>query len=310
MIASKIDTNVQSLLKAQIALDKYSDKTGHLKVTSSLPLLKHLEAKRLAQEVKDLQTLELGEAEITWLKGELHFTEEFIKWLQDIELPKVSVIIKDGNLEITAKGSLAELILTETPLLALISEHYYNVALSKMNFTDELVLSEAVRRFQTKSDILREIPNFKMSLTGTSNRYSLDWYNLLITMLIGEFGVEFLSIDNPIFGLMYNLPVKSYLNSNMWEDDWPVKDIYPNCPAPDDWLGSRYVFKTVEDFIPVKKKLKDDYIFVLSDLSAFDIAHLKSHTTIDNIIFEFNEFFTNDVPIRRPNFNVTRKISN
>jgi len=308
-LASKTDTDLQSIIKAQIALEKHGDKEGSLTIKSKLPLLHYMEARRLGQELKDLQGLECLGMDEAFLNESKIFTPQFIKWFKDIELPKAQVIIKDSTLEVKVTGSLAALALVEVPLLAIMSEHFYSVSMAKMNLSESLVLSEAIRRFQVKADVLREYPNIKIVVGGTKNRFSFEWQNMLFTLLVGEFGDRLIGTTNPIIGLSYGIDVKSYLNSDMWADEWPTKDIYPVYPSPKGWKGARLDLTTIEGLKSIIDKEDKNFTFVLTDMPSFDIAHLQSHIANTNIIYEFENFITNDISIKNPQFEVIRKVS-
>lgn len=112
---------------------------------------------------------------------------------------EVYVEQKDGHLELEISGYWYRTILWEVPLMALISELYFQI-------TGQAPLPEGeIRSIARKKMEIYENLSIKVADFGTRRRYSYDNHDLIIETLSDFYGSSFTGTSNVYFAMRYNL---------------------------------------------------------------------------------------------------------
>lgn len=112
---------------------------------------------------------------------------------------EVGIIQKNGNLDITIEGYWYKTILWEVPLMAIISELYFNM-------TKQTILKETERRKnnQEKASLFR-MNNIKYADFGTRRRYSYKNQKEVINDFKNDMTSTFVGTSNVHFARLFNL---------------------------------------------------------------------------------------------------------
>ncbi len=148
---------------------------------------------RMNEEIQAMSTLALTKDEVRFLNRELPYLPptyiDFLKGFRyDPEEIKVS-LNEEGHLCIHAEGLLYRVTLWETPILALVSELYYQMLEAKpdMTFAEKAVVAKAKR--------LNE-EGISFSMFGMRRRFSFDVENRMTELLKEHSGENFFGTSN------------------------------------------------------------------------------------------------------------------
>lgn len=145
-------------------------------------------ADRLREELRAMSQLQLSRDEATFLLHELpYLPPTYIDFLQGFRFNPEEVIVEQdeqGHLSIVAEGLLYRVTLWETPILALVSELYFEMTGAK---ADMAYAEEAIIR---KAKVLRD-EDISFSMFGMRRRFSYD-VELRMTELLQEHAPEHL----------------------------------------------------------------------------------------------------------------------
>ncbi len=148
---------------------------------------------RMNEEIQAMSQLALRKEEVLFLKQELSYLPptyiDFLKGFRyDPEEIKVS-LDDDGRLCVVAEGLLYRVTLWETPILALVSELYYQMLEAKpdMTFAEEAMVSKAKR--------LNE-EGISFSMFGMRRRFSFDVENRMTELIKQYSGENFFGTSN------------------------------------------------------------------------------------------------------------------
>ncbi|MEG1617502.1 MAG: nicotinate phosphoribosyltransferase [Bacteroidales bacterium] len=155
----------------------------------------------LQREVEEMARLELSPEEEFFLKEQVRFLPPpYVDFLKGFRYDPSEVKIAqdpDGRLEVTITGNLYRITLWEVPLLALISELYYQVKGEH---------AEGVReRTMAKIGILNS-GDVSFAEFGTRRRFSFDVQRDVIRLL-SEHAHHLIGTSNVFFAMRFKLPV-------------------------------------------------------------------------------------------------------
>lgn len=152
--------------------------------------------KRVQQETEHLCALRLNENELSYL-GSLPFIKpDFIDFLRHFQLNQQHIDIHaEDNLEIRIEGPWLGTILFEVPILAIVSEIFYQENFPNADF------AEGRKRLQQKINFLKDnhYNNFHFSDFGTRRRFSKRWHEELLISLKEALPEQFIGTSNVLF---------------------------------------------------------------------------------------------------------------
>jgi hypothetical protein len=298
MTVSKLDNELVSLLKAQITMKDHPDSQGSLTIKVDPDWVN---SKLMKVTLEELTETDISNPEIEFLKGTDRFYTEFLDYLK--AAPFLQATYKDG--EITARGSMVDLILLEAPLVALIKEHYYTTFCVQNNISEDDVFMEGTARLRSMGDVIRYIDGIKIILGGTRNRLSFDWQMYVTTIIAGEVGAaSIVGATNGVVAFAAGFEPTALLTSDEWADAWDRKDYAPSVNVGDGWEAYRITDRNHDNIHAAK-----DVPLVVPVKAPFQISHLVEHMPTRQFIFELDERIAADFGVKAPEVLITRKLS-
>lgn len=158
----------------------------------------------IQQQITALCQLRFQEDELDYLASLSFFKPDFIAYLRDFQLDaqQVNVSVVQDELELMIEGSWLETILFEVPILAIISESYYQENFPSNN------LKVAQDRLQQKIDFLNNpaYEALRFSDFGTRRRFSKSWQQSVLLTLKQQLPIQCSGTSNVFFAKQMNLP--------------------------------------------------------------------------------------------------------
>lgn len=158
--------------------------------------------KRIQEETAHLCTLRFNEQELAYLASLSYMKPDFINYLRYFKLNFEHVKIRiTGNLDISIEGPWLETILFEVPLLAIISEVFYQENFPEAN------LEEGRSRLQQKIDFFNQEKYLQLHFSdfGTRRRFSRKWHQEIINTLKENLPTQFIGTSNVYFAKQFAL---------------------------------------------------------------------------------------------------------
>lgn len=192
-------------------------------------------AERLRAEIVAMSTLALSREEVSFLHQELpYLPPTYIDFLQGFRFNPEEVLIEQdeaGHISIVAEGLLYRITLWETPILALVSELYFEMTGAKpdMAYAEEAIIQKAKR--------LRE-EQITFSMFGMRRRFSYD-VEYRMTELLKEHAGEYLHGTSNVY-IAYRLGLKvSGTHPHEWIQFHGAMYGYKmaNYMAMEDWIN-------------------------------------------------------------------------
>lgn len=147
-------------------------------------------ASAFQRELENLKRLSLTNEEAEWLYKKLPFLgSQYIEWLMNYRFDpsEVTATVKDGELELEINGPWERTIYWEVPLMALISELFFEHC--DMDWTS----NGYEKRTQEKAEALLGIPYADF---GTRRRRSFDIQDLAVRTFVEHGGDNFVGTSN------------------------------------------------------------------------------------------------------------------
>lgn len=292
MSVNRLDNDFLAFLKAQARFPKTDQVT--MNVTSVTKLKRYIDSAKLQARLDRVAEFRIAPAQIEYLAVTKRFTDEFLVWLAKMQMPLTKVMERDDHLRVTVKGTRAEMELWKAPISIQTHELYFNGVFAT-NELDGNVVGEGVRRFQVKMDLLRN-SGVRFVDSGSSVRYSFEWYALLMQVLLGDAPDLILGTTNTHFAMTHGLRPVAYLDDEGLASDWQAGEVLPLSAFTLESGGARMPMASVKG---IEKVLKDHpqlegKTLVVSGVNAYEMAHLRSHFG-PQLVFEWGADLTSDM---------------
>lgn len=206
IVRSLLDTDVYKLLMLQTIWKERAN------VPVTFSLINRTKSVRIADEIEEgllraqldhVRSLKLSKQERIWLSGntfygkERLFSEDFISWLQNYQLPAYELTVKDGQYEITFEGNWADVTLWEIPVLSIISELRSRAAMQHIGrFELDVLYARAKAKLWEKVLRLDKLPELRIADFGTRRRHSFLWQKWCISAMKEGLGEKFIGTSN------------------------------------------------------------------------------------------------------------------
>ena len=215
IVRSILDTDVYKLLMLQTILQEWRDMPVTFSLinrSQSVKLADNIDEAELREQLEHARTVKLSKKESIWLAGntfygkERLFTEDFLKWLKEYQLPEFELTKKDGQYIIDIHGTWAETSLWEIPLLTIISELRSRSAMRGMGrFEVDVTYARAKAKIWEKVLRLKNLPNLKIADFGTRRRHSFLWQRWCVDALKEGLGSNFIGTSNVLLAMDHDL---------------------------------------------------------------------------------------------------------
>ena len=216
IVRSLLDTDFYKLLMLQFiwknfpAIHVTSEVTNR---TVSVRLAEQIPMAMLVEQMAHVRGLKFRRSEIIWLAGNTFygtrsiFEPAFLEWLEnDFQLSDYTVTEHDGQLVIRFEGLWSEVTMWEVYGLALVSELKTRAALSTMNELElDVLYARAKTKLWEKIELLRKVPEVRISEFGTRRRHSFLWQEYVVQVMRVALGASLSGTSNTFLAYKHDL---------------------------------------------------------------------------------------------------------
>ncbi len=212
IINSLMDLDCYKLTMGQFVLHRYSEvqiRAALNNRTKSVQLAACVPRRKLKRQLDHVRTLRVKDAEIEFLRsvkqsdGEQRYKEDYLFFLRNLRFGDYRLRVMNGQFRLTFSGPWVEVIYWETIALSILNELYYRAIVKDMNAAEE----EGLRRLMEKIDRLRLFPLIMIIEFGTRRRFSREWQERVLTMLIAAIPDQLLGTSNVYLAMKYEIPM-------------------------------------------------------------------------------------------------------
>lgn len=214
IIRSLLDVDFYKFTMGHLVFHHYPDvpvRYAFKNRTVRVPLAENIDIGQLREEFDAVRQLRFGKSEIHYLRGtneyqERMFSEEYLNFLTNFQLPEY-FLEKDGKqLRIEFAGKWSEAIYWETIGLAIINELYYKTKMKDFSeFEFDQVKANGVLRLAKKIRQLKNYLGITICDFGTRRRFSKEWQWYVIRTMSTELKKQFLGTSNTKAAMDYEL---------------------------------------------------------------------------------------------------------
>ena len=216
IVRSLLDTDFYKLLMLQFiwknfpAIHVTSEVTNR---TVSVRLAEQIPMAMLVDQMEHVRGLKFRRSELIWLAGNTFygtrsiFEPAFLEWLEnDFQLSDYTVTEHDGQLVIRFEGLWSEVTMWEIYGLALVSELKTRAALSTLNELElDVLYARAKTRLWEKIELLRKVPELRISEFGTRRRHSFLWQEYAVQVMRVALGASLSGTSNTFLAYKHDL---------------------------------------------------------------------------------------------------------
>jgi nicotinate phosphoribosyltransferase len=216
IVRSLLDTDFYKLLMLQFiwknfpAIHVTSEVTNR---TVSVRLAEQIPMAMLVDQMEHVRGLKFRRSELIWLAGNTFygtrsiFEPAFLEWLEnDFQLSDYTVTEHDGQLVIRFEGLWSEVTMWEIYGLALVSELKTRAALSTLNELElDVLYARAKTRLWEKIELLRRVPELRISEFGTRRRHSFLWQEYAVQVMRVALGESLSGTSNTFLAYKHDL---------------------------------------------------------------------------------------------------------
>ena len=216
IVRSLLDTDFYKLLMLQFIWKNFPATHVTSEVTNrtvSIRLAEQIPMAMLVDQMEHVRGLKFRRSEIIWLAGNTFygtrsiFEPAFLEWLEnDFQLSDYTVTEHDGQLVIRFEGLWTEVTMWEIYGLALVSELKTRAALSSLNELElDVLYARAKTRLWEKIELLRKVPELRISEFGTRRRHSFLWQEYAVEVMRVALGASLSGTSNTFLAYKHDL---------------------------------------------------------------------------------------------------------
>jgi nicotinate phosphoribosyltransferase len=216
IVRSLLDTDFYKLLMLQFIWKNFPAVHVTSEVvnrTVRVRLAEEIDAAALIAQMEHVRELRFRRSELIWLAGNTFygtryiFESEFLSWLEtDFRLSEYEVTQSDGQLHLRFFGLWSEVTMWEVYALALVSEMRTRAALSHMSELElDVLYARAKTKLWEKIELLRKVPEVRISEFGTRRRHSFLWQEYVIETMRATLGKSLSGSSNTFLAYKHDL---------------------------------------------------------------------------------------------------------
>jgi nicotinate phosphoribosyltransferase len=214
IIQSLLDVDFYKFTMGQLVFLRYRDVPVTYALTNrtrKIRLASVVDKAELKAELDHARSLRFNNSELHYLRGtneygERMFTEDYLQFLRELQLPEYDLEEVDGSFELRFEGPWSQAIYWETIALALLNELYYRNLMRELSaFSRDLVYAEGRIRLAHKIRTLRDHPEIKFVDFGTRRRFSREWQHYVDRTLADELPEQFLGTSATESAMLHGL---------------------------------------------------------------------------------------------------------
>ena len=204
IIRSILDSDLYKFTQQKFVLQHYPNVDGEYIFNNRDKSMKfnHESLEEIKKEIQLMSTLRLTDDEYEWIKKEIYFFDPMYRqYLSNYRFNPNHVKIyldNDGNLDIKVTGKWREIILWEVPLMAIISEVYFNIV--DKDWNNDLNHQETLAK--TKAQKLTSV-GCKFADFGTRRRRNFETQNIVVKTMKNYEG--FVGTSNPYLAMIHGV---------------------------------------------------------------------------------------------------------
>jgi nicotinate phosphoribosyltransferase len=216
IVRSLLDTDFYKLLMLQFIWKNFPQVHVMSEVTNrtvSVRLAEQISADVLREQMEHVRGLKFRRSELIWLAGNTFygtrsiFEPAFLEWLErDFKLSDYEVSEKDGQLVLRFFGLWTEVTMWEVYGLALVGELKTRAALGAMNELElDVLYARAKTKLWEKIELLRGVPEVRISEFGTRRRHSFLWQEYVVRVMREALGASLSGTSNTFLAYKHDL---------------------------------------------------------------------------------------------------------
>lgn len=214
IIESLLDADFYKFTMGQVVFKRYPDvrvKYAFRNRTKGIQLAEFIDEGELRNELDHARSLRFTKTELHYLRGtneygERMFSEPYLWFLENLQLPPYVLKKVGGNYKLEFPGSWAEAVYWETIALAIINELYYSTIMSCLSrFERDKVYAEGTLRLADKIKKLKDRSDITFCDFGTRRRFSREWQDCVVRSLAEELPNQLLGTSNTYLAMKYGL---------------------------------------------------------------------------------------------------------
>ena len=213
-VRSLMDVDFYKFTMGQFIFRRYRDVEVVFKLIvrdPTIPISTMVDESMLRKCLDYVRDLRFKKTDLYYLRGqdlyELNmFSEDYLAFLKNLQLPPYSLKKGDGGYELTFIGSWAEVTYWETIALAIISELYYRAVLKNVSkHVLEMTYVRAMDKLFTKLEQMQGYPRIRFADFGQRRRHSFLWQEWAIGMCKQMMGAQFTGTSNTWMAFKHDL---------------------------------------------------------------------------------------------------------
>jgi nicotinate phosphoribosyltransferase len=216
IVRSLLDTDFYKLLMLQFIWKNFPAVHVTSEVvnrTVRVRLAEEIDAAGLIAQMEHLQELRFRRSELIWLAGNTFygtrqiFESGFLAWLEtDFRLSEYEVTQSDGQLHLRFFGLWSEVTMWEVYALALVSEMRTRAALGRLSELElDVLYARAKTKLWEKIELLRKVPEVRISEFGTRRRHSFLWQEYVVETMRATLGKSLSGSSNTFLAYKHDL---------------------------------------------------------------------------------------------------------
>ncbi len=204
---SLLDNDFYKLLMLQFIWKQFPKTTATFSFTnrtSEVRLGDLVDVDELREQLEHTRKLRFHKSELIWLAGNTFyghrgiFEPAFLEWLEhDFRLSGYELSKQDGQISLTFRGLWTATTMWEIYAISAISELRTRANLKRLSeFELDILYSRAKTNLWQKMELLRDVPDLKVSDFGTRRRHSFLWQEYVVKAMRDVLGPAFTGTSN------------------------------------------------------------------------------------------------------------------
>jgi nicotinate phosphoribosyltransferase len=216
IVRSLLDTDFYKLLMLQFIWKNFPKIHVTSEVTNrtvAVRLAEHISTAMLVEQMEHVRGLRFRKSELIWLAGNTFygtrsiFEPAFLEWLErDFRLSDYEVTEEDGQVVLRFHGLWTEVTMWEIYGLALVSEMKTRAALGTLSELElDVLYARAKTKLWEKIEMLRAVPEVRISEFGTRRRHSFLWQEYVVDVMRVALGESLSGTSNTFLAYKHDL---------------------------------------------------------------------------------------------------------
>ncbi len=219
-VQSLVDLDFYKLLMGQVIHRFHKGKQIKFKLIirdTTIPVGRLVDKDELRNSLDYVRSLRMRKTDLYYLRGidlfELYmFQEDYLKFLENLELPPYKLEHTDNSIELSFEGPWESVTMWETIALSIVSQLYYRGVFRTIPPKDyRLIYERAAEKLEHKLRNLFDHPGIRFADFSERRRHSFLWQDFAIKTAKRMFGKRFTGTSGVYMAFKHDLtPVGTY----------------------------------------------------------------------------------------------------